>query len=102
MSFDSTRTYTLIDKEQNTIGEIHSIKPKENWFIGQVNSLNLPEALEELFQKIEQLVKQRDYRSIREIEAEIQRFELQLKETGITLSEFQLDKKKKVYFKIAC
>jgi len=102
MNLDVTKTYTLVDKEQNLIGEIHSIKPKENWFIGQVGALTFPERLQELFSKIEDLVKEKDFRSVRQTEAEVISHELQLKETGFRLSEFQVTKKKKVYFKLIC
>lgn len=102
MTLDSTKTYTLIDKEQNLIGEIHSITSKENWFIGTAGLLSFPDQIAELFQRIEDLVKERDFRSVRQTEAELMSHQLQIKETGVTLSEFQVDKKKKVYFKLAC
>lgn len=101
MDIDKKATYSLIDKDENVIGEVSAIKQVENWYIGKVTDLSFPDALNEIFQEIDVLLKKKDFTAVRVLEKQIEEYEFKLKELDQVLSEFQLGKKKKkVYFKI--
>ena len=100
MSIAENNSYFIIDKEQNQIGEILSVKKVENWYSGKVKNLELPENLEHLFQEVEKHIKNHDFSATKEIEKAILNYKLQIKETGQIFSDIQLGFKEKIYFKL--
>lgn len=101
MSIAENSSYFIVDKEENQIGEILSVKKVENWYTGKVKNLVLPEALERLFEEVEKHVKNHDFSASRKIEEEILSHQLKIKETGEVFSDVQLGGfGGKIFFKI--
>ncbi len=101
MNIDKKATYSLIDKDENLIGEVSALKQVENWYVGKITNLNFPDPLNEIFQEIDVLLKKKEFSAVREAETKIEEYGFKIKELDQELIEFQLGKKKKkVYFKI--
>ncbi len=100
MSLVENNSYSIIDKEQNQIGEIISVKKVENWYSGKVKNLTLPKPLETLFSEVEKHIKNHDFSASKKTEAEILNHKLQIKETGQLFSDIQLGFKGTIYFKV--
>lgn len=100
MSLVENNSYSIIDKEQNQIGEIISVKKIENWYSGKVKNLALPKPLETLFSEVEKHIKNHDFSATKKTEAEILNHKLRIKETGQHFSDIQLGFKGTIYFKV--
>ena len=93
--------YSIVDDAKNKVIEIYNVKRVDNWYSASVRQLTLTDKLDELFNKVEALIKSRDIKSMLLVEKEIMTCGLKIEETDDTLNEIHLGKKNKVYFKIA-
>lgn len=100
MPFEKSKAYTIHDAQQQSVIELNSIKPIENWFQAKIQSRRLSNDLEQQFQEIELCIKERDFKSVQKIEAQILAQKLIIKELGRNLREIQMGKKDLIYFKI--
>jgi len=100
MTFDTSKAYTIHDKDQANVIELQSIRKIENWFQAKIKSQQLTSSLQEQFDEIELSIKERDFKTVQRLESQILSHHLQIKELGQKLSEIQMGKKNTIYFKI--
>lgn len=100
MPFDISKAYTILDKKELNIIELQSIRKIENWFQAKIKSRKLTESLQEQFNEIEISIKERDFKTVQQIESAILAQQLKIKELNQGVSEIQMGKKDTIYFKI--
>lgn len=101
MSLIGNQKYVIADTAKNFVGEISSVKQVENWYVANIKQLELSENIKLEFDEIESSIKKQDFSHASKLEKRIIGYNLEIKETGQKLSEIQLGKRKKIYFKLS-